>query len=188
VTDPDALADLTALHRDLIDEQEPGFYSRSDLRLTYHLKNGKTLTRAYAVFDDNSAECTAGRLRDLLRRSDVVVDCYLDPYHELTTATFQYAYINWTDPATDEFISLDFDKQAALDLWRNGLLPDLKAGAFPSIGLDDPESVFSSWPTVEFQVYWDDVGSQHLSYVVTPDCTHTLAWLAEHGFEIPGVE
>lgn len=194
VTDPDALKELTQLHRDLIGEQTPGFYSSGDLRLTYHLKNGKTITRAYSVFDDNSAECSAGRLRGLLRRADVT-DFSLDPYHEVTAASFQYADISWMQPApgetesyTGEYISRQLvDERAAMDLWENGILPDLRAGAFPHTGLDTPEAAFPSWPTVEFQLYWDDVGTQHLSYLLTPDAAHTLAWLAAHGYAIPGV-
>ena len=194
ITDADTLAALTDLHRDLIDEQEPGFYGSGDVRLTYHLKNGKTLTRSYTVRDDSSADCSAGRLRALLSRSDVF-DASLEPWHDMTAQALVEVEISWntpmpddTDDYTGQYTSFFLDDRAAMDLWQNAILPDRSAGAFPSTMLSTVEHAYPSHLAITFTLRWEDRGTQMLYYVLTPDTTHTLAWLAAHGYEIPGIE
>ena len=194
ITDADTLAALTDLHRNLIDEQEPGFYGSGDVRLTYHLKNGKTLTRSYTVRDDSSADCSAGRLRALLSRSDVF-DASLEPWHDMTAQALVEVEISWntpmpddTDDYTGQYTSFFLDDRAAMDLWQNAILPDRSAGAFPSTMLSTVEHAYPSHLAITFTLRWEDRGTQMLYYVLTPDTTHTLAWLAAHGYEIPGIE
>jgi hypothetical protein len=52
---------------------------------------------------------------------------------------------------------------------------------------DGNENELPSAPCVVIQLQWPEEGTQALNYFITPDCVNTLAWLAAHGYEIPGV-
>ena len=197
VTDPDAVRMLTELHRDLIDEQVPNVYAGSDLVVTYHLKNGKTLTRAYNLRDSSAPDSSGMRLREVLSRSEVS-DTHLNAHSDVTPQSLKSAEIEWTEQGPDDpddtdyytgqYVARQLTKADALDLYQNGILPDLEAGAFPytNIGSDVPG--FPSEPVVEFELQWKENDNQQLIYWLNADCTNTLAWLAQHGYDIPGIE
>ena len=194
ITDADDLKALTELHRDLIDRQEPVSYLLQDLTVTYHLKNGGTLQRAYQVPDVDDGNNPASRLRSLLSRSDVK-DASLEPFHALTADVLDAAWISWSEPAAGEedadvytgtCVEHQLTEKAALDLYQEGILPDWKAGAFPHRAADDADTL-PSGAMVVIRLYWEREGSQELLYCLTPDAVNTLAWLAAHGYEIPDV-
>ena len=195
VTDPDAVRMLTELHRDLIDEHSPSVYAGNDLVITYHLKNGKTLTRAYNLRDSSAPDSSGMRLREVLSRSEVS-DTHLNARSDVTPQSLKSAEIEWTEQGPDDpddtdyytgqYVARQLTKADALDLYQNGILPDLEAGAFPYTTFDDA-MWFPSEPTVDFVLEWED-GNQQLLYHLNADCTNTLAWLAQHGYESPGIE
>lgn len=196
IEDADALQALTELHRDLIEVQEPDGFGALDLQITYHMKDGSTLRRAYVVPDNGSPDDYGGRLRALLKRSDVT-DFSLVPRHAPKAEVIEFAEISWTEALegepdgelyTGEYASYQLSTTQALDLFENAILPDLEAGAFQSWAIGDYEITYPSDPKISFSLSWPDTGTQYLCYVITPEATHTLAWLAAHGYEIPGLE
>ena len=195
LTDADVIAELTDIHRELIEVQEPDLYGGVDLQVTYHLKNGRSLMRSYSVPDDGSEDGPAQRLIRLASDSEVF-DAGQEPLHEVTGSVIEYAEISWNEPAPGDpyeafysgaYVNRQFSEKEALDLFENGILPDLEAGVFPHT-FNGRTLTLPSDALIRYQLYWEDTGSQNLNYQLTPDCTHTLAWLAAHGYEIPGVE
>ena len=194
ITDADDLKALTELHRDLIDRQEPVSYLMQNLTVTYHLKNGGTLQRAYQVPDVDDGSNPASRLRSLLNRSDVK-DASLEPYRAPTEDVIGAAWVAWSEPEAGEkdadvytgtYVEQQLTEKDALDLYQEGILPDWKAGAFPHRAADDADT-FPSGAMVVIMLHWKQEGTQELVYCLTPDCVNTLAWLAAHGYEIPDV-
>ena len=113
----------------------------------------------------------------------------------MTAQALEEVEISWntpmpddTDDYTGQYTSFFLDDRAAMDLWQNAILPDRSAGAFPSTTLSTVEHAYPSHLAITFTLRWEDRGTQMLYYVLTPDTTHTLAWLAAHGYEIPGIE
>ena len=193
LTDPDDLQALTELHRGLIDQQIPTPYGSRAVEITYRLNNGKTLTRAYDFYGDASADPLFAQLRSLLSGSELF-DAYRDPYHDMAEAEFDSAEVSWTEPSlgdtgpyTGAFISRALPEKAAMSLWENGILPDLEAGAFPPVGIQSDVQAFPASPEIWITIHWEQEGTQQLHYFVTADCTNTLAWLAQHGYDIPGI-
>ena len=196
LSDPKKLETLTALHRDLIDKQEPNIYGINELTIVYHLKNGGTLERAYEIPATDEGQDLYVRLYELLNGSGVRDDSR-DPRREITAEVIRYASVSWTEPEPNQspdegvykgaYVDRHLTADAALDLMRNGILPDLEAGAFPLIN-EPSEAYLPSYPCVDMELYWQEDGSQPLHYDITPDCTHALAWLAAHGYEIPGID
>ncbi len=194
LTDSDDLKDLTDLHRDLIEVQPDGVYRAQELVITYTLKNGKTLSRAYAVNSTLATESLKSRVRELFDRADTVNSNH-DPYHELTEDVIEWAQVEWTEPADGEagaadaytgtFTTYELERADALALFENGIQPDIEAGVFPN--WDGSENELPSAPCVVIQLQWPEEGTQALNYFITPDCVNTLAWLAAHGYEIPGI-
>ena len=197
IEDADALQALTELHRDLIEVQEPDGFGAVDLQITYHMKDGSTLRRAYVVPDEPGRSGNYGdRLRTLLKRTDVM-DLSLVPMRAPTAKVIEFAEISWTKPLDDEtdseeytgdYVAHQLTAAQALDLFENAILPDLEAGAFQSWIIGEYEVVYPSAPEISFSLIWPDTGSQYLCYVITPEATHTIAWLTAHGYEIPGLE
>ena len=194
VSDEAKLETLTELHRELIEVQEPNVYGANEVTIVYHLKNGGTLERAYGLWGPDQQELS-DRLYALLNSADARDDSR-DPRHEITAEAIRYADISWTEPMPEQEPGDVYDgtyhdeqltKDAALDLIENGILPDLEAGAFPFINTP-AAAYYPSYPCADFELYWEEDGSQVLHYDITPACTHTLAWLEAHGYEIPGVE
>ena len=195
ISDKAKLETLTELHRDLIEAQHPDVYGSTEVTITYHLKNGGKIERAYGLWGDG-AQDLSDRLYALLRSTDAR-DNSRDPRHEITADAIQYADISWTEPMPEQdpedvYNGTFHDEQltgaAALDLIENGILPDLEAGAFPFINQPGAVTYYPSFPCVDFELWWDEDGTQVLHYDITAKCTHTLAWLSEHGYEIPGIE
>ena len=202
LTDPDAIKELTDIHRDLIEAQEPGItgYCGWDVQLTYHLKNGKTLTRSYWVpYDENyvppdeSKGRNDERLLRLASRGEIH-DWNQVPYHELKDRAGISAWIEYKGvraSQTGQYDSIHIEEKDALDLYENAILPDLEAGAFPHWFEDYPRTPSKAF--IEIWLSWDDTGTdelrtQCLQYDINPEATHTLAWLTDHGYEIPGLE
>lgn len=197
VSEPESLEALTTLHRDLIDAQTTSVYGVRDLTIVYHLKNGRTLSRTYQVSDYGSPDSSGTRLQELIGRSDVT-DRTLDPVHPLTdTAPIYGAEITWTEPMADEpgntdlytgtYISQGLTPELALDLYQNGVLPDLEAGAYPHWVIDGA-AYYASDPMITLHLYWDDTGTQELRYRPNAECENTLAWLQAHGYVFPELE
>ena len=198
VTDPADLEALTRLHSKLIDAQEPALYGERGLLITYHLKNGGTMVRAYDVYDSDT-ESQSSEFLALMARNDLF-DATCDLYHPLDEAVIENVSISWTAPLPGEedsegytgmYFCESLSAALAEDLLRNGILPDLEAGAFPNrtTAAVGPAAVYyPSYPMVDAELQWETEGTQSLHYDITPACTHTLAWFAAHGYEIPGVE
>ena len=194
LTDPDAIRTLTDLHRDLIEVQEPSIFSGWDLQITYHLKNGRTMSRAYYMPDSGDSDSFPKRAYRLAALGEIF-DRSLQPLHPLTPQVTEYVFVEWSEPATGEenasvytgsYMERQLTEKEWTSLYENGILPDLEAGAFPHVG--EHVEVLPSGAMVEVHLRWPEEGTQELLYCITPEATHTLAWLESHGFDLPGME
>ena len=190
LTDPDAIKELTDIHRELTETEDPESWDMV-VDVTYHLENGKTLTRSYNVVDDGSEDGTASRLLRLTDRGETF-DPTIEPLHELTGSAIRSAELKWTvtrqedsGPNIQRF-NYPLTESDVLDLYENAILPDLEAGAF-RISVVNGLRVKTDL-CIEFWVHWEDTGTQYLRYLITPEATHTIAWLTAHGCDLPELE
>ena len=126
--DPEEIALVTQLHQAVVDHREeengPQGY-RSSLDLTYHMKNGTTMTRSYTIYAESQESgqpgTTAYALEQLLADRDLVWQAYyldeaqaiLDDGGQLTGVYYSIDgdIGNWPDTSTQE-VALDSDMQA----------------------------------------------------------------------------
>lgn len=126
--DPEEIALVTQLHQAVVDHREeensPQGY-RSSLDLTYHMKNGTTMTRSYTIYAESQESgqpgSTAYALEQLLADRDLVWQAYyldeaqaiLDDGGQLTGVYYSIDgdVGNWPDTSTQE-VALDSDMQA----------------------------------------------------------------------------
>lgn len=158
--DQTQIASVAALHAQLLDEAPDG---KSDMtvNLTYTMKNGTVVRRAYRVDVDNAANADA--LRRILSDPSVFFGERADDPQALMRA------VRWINCGWEEksfAVPLAADRRALLEAF----LRDCAEGnTAQSRLLQEEESVY----TLEIQV-----GDAHTFYItIYPSCKNTVAWL-----------
>ena len=143
VTDEAYLADLITLHQSIIsgkqqqealarrwpDDREDLDYTVVDL--IYQLKNGKTLSRSYALYCTEEMWLDASSLPR--QYADIIRDPYIItlvnvPNFDVSPASVDYSYLNVYDAETLSYQTEDLTSEEAYTLYTDCILPDLQEG------------------------------------------------------------
>ena len=220
--EPDTIEDVLNLHKSLIDHKDrhesyvrtDGEYvasgsgetqMASNLTLFYHLKNGKTLMRSYKVFADNSEMedpasdiCQMEAIYNLpesLRRQ--CETSYPMLAENVMGATLRVEYPGSLNEIEQENVTLS--PEELLDLWTNGVLPDMEEGHFARTKLIPGErdwqktNVELTFILVRDRAEFDRTGGsseamEWHSYTIEMDSVHTLEWIRLHTRLVPSAE
>ena len=171
--DPEEIALVTQLHQAVVDHREeengPQGY-RSSLDLTYHMKNGTTMTRSYTIYAESQESgqpgTTAYALEQLLADRDLVWQAYyldeaqalLDDGGQLTGVYYSIDgdVGNWPDTSTQE-VALDSDMQArpSQEIAPSDM-PMTDASSTPADGEDTAQTDWNFYGD-DAQELWDAV-------------------------------
>ena len=201
LTDPVSIAAYCDFHRGLVAHKAENERDSSvrywNMPLTYTLKNGRTIQRAYRLINNEGSQADPdsdlNRYQALANVPEVLMNRATAGGRDVTADTVARAHVNisrydetrgWTG---DE---LTLTPEQALDLYRTGILPDAQAG---NIGLWFPyesEQCRDLQSTVsvtleltplpksdaEGSYYWDSV----IDLNVLMNSANTLRWLKEN--------
>ena len=212
--EPDSIEDVLTLHESLIAHKarhESYVYTGGDyiargngqtqmatnLTLRYRLKSGKTLVRDYKVCADNdemenpeSDICRIEAIYNLpesLRRQ--CETGYPIGENTVIAASLHASVPGPMGDLQQENVTLSPDE--LMDLWTNGVLPDVEEGHFARTRLFDIEQDWQETNIeLNFMLVKDreqfesrgvmDSGVEWHDYVVAADSFHTLEWIREH--------
>ena len=214
LSEPETIEAVLKMHQNLIEHKdwhetaansrgeyvsstEDGYQISRNLYLSYQLKNGKTVWRGYRVFGTNKEmESPAS---DLVQMEELfnLPECMKKrcaTVYPMTPENVVQAYLHVERGDASGAIRQDntrLEPEELLDLWANGVLPDLAENHFgrcsffgtngtwekTDVGLtfmlvEDAESFYRAGGNAE-QTEWHD-------YQIGADAVHTIAWIREH--------
>lgn len=195
---PENIRELTEIHRQILSHKAELDSLGGGRSIRYVLKNGRVITRSYALLADqdqiNDPESDWGRLQKLLncqealeRRTELRV--------ELRPENVQYFDVSWTSMENGRQVEHNryFSPEEALDYLENAMKADVAAGSLGRRYLADSEEYLRTATNVRviLNLYdaslrekglaaWDD-----LYLTVFMDSQESIRWLREH---IPELE
>ena len=173
------LNDISKSSRDMWDGDK-NYYS---LDLKYTLKNGKTVSRSYVIEETRSE---AKQYIELME-SDVVRNSLCEFFSKFTTGDVANSSISYRT-SNGEWYSCDLTAEQALDLYKNGMDPDIRAGKISFSYLDNEDD--DERPTV-----WIEFDEQNgveyncvdFNATISPDCSNTIQWFKDNfGVDLNG--
>lgn len=198
--DTDNVARTQALHQSIVahkalHEQTVSYRGRN-LTLTYTLKNGKTLTRAYEIADDSSQyteNSDLKRLEDLFNTEEAQLSNEnLHPSIPVTRDNISYARVLYYT-ADGTYTEQELTPAQALELYETAIVPDCAEGTLGRRWLILDETYAATVYDVEInielnqRVTADKYTSESLYFHPQTDSPRTVAWLQAHGFNLTHV-
>lgn len=191
---PEAIETMRELHKSLFSHRTLHVNSteKTWVSLNYVLKDGSTVSRRYYVSVEEAQKAPdsdARRLEALLNSPDVRNDGHVAEI-DVTPESIDYAHVSYTDRETDEYQEQPLTAGEAYALYRDGILPDLEAGAFGGAHLftDEAYEDGAYGADVEIWLYWTDADGaekgQALDFFLTPASKNTIAWLEAHEIHV----
>lgn len=185
-TDPDVYNDYAYWAYDY------GGYGSVQVQIDYNLRNGKTLSRAYTLY-------SAVKSDDIQKLSDIInskeaVEIRKMLSVAVTTQNVSYCTITSYDAESDEYNNFELTPEEAVDLYTNGVLPDIASGALGNIWLDNTvkvnglsykEAVTNCNFSFELneRVSTGEYNYEYFETTITVNAEKTLAWLEAYGIE-----
>lgn len=176
-----------------------------NLSMRYRLKNGKTLMREYKIYADNDemadpnsdisqTEAIYNQTESLQRQCETENPMKAE---NVVMASLNVDYPGLKDSVKQENVTLS--PEELLDLWTNGVLPDLEEGHFAHTKLFPGEQAWQktnvelTFILVRDRREFDRTGGaseamEWHSYTVETDSSHTLEWIRQNTQLVPGAE
>ena len=182
-------AALCQLHKSILSHKDKhqNFDSETDyydyVRISYHLKNGYELKREYPI---NLSSCKEdGLMLEELLNKDYAVKDRTSLDIPVNSDTIGYSCLDYYDTESDEWCCIEFSRAEALDFYENGILPDIKAGAYGYASFVPGSKYEKEWLPADFSM---DVlrGNENndicdsLYIDINTDAVNTLNWILEH--------
>ncbi len=144
--------------------------------LEYVLENGKIVRRSYDLKDERPE---AKQYVELME-SDLMRNARCEIYSKFTAddvagSAISYALVD------NDWYSCDLTDEQAIDLYKNGIEPDIKAGkiSFSNVVSEDEVNP----PTIWFE-FDEEIGGEYncmeFYATVTPECTNTIQWFKDN--------
>ena len=162
------------------------------LRLSYTLKNGKTIDRVYNIYCGITDDCDV--LSDIVNCEEAV-QRRKSLKIEVSKDTVSYANISYYDKETRQYTGYTLSPEIATELFKTCIVPDIENKALGNIWIN------SNYSTVNGKSYYDEVyacnidielskrdasgeyNNEYFNTTVTVSAVKTLEWLADHGIE-----
>ncbi len=194
----DNIALVTQLHKSIMSNRAIHSVATgadyADLRMTYDLTNGGSLTRYYQVsrtqaqIDDPDSDINL--LQAVINLQEAIENRKATSI-EVTEKNISNAGINYYDAETNSHLSYELTAEEAYDLYQNCILPDIKAGALGRVWLYSGSDYYSRVYDVDISMeLYDRSGpvneaegfvAENYGYfhtTLTTDAANTLAWIA----------
>ncbi len=191
LSEPEEIAAAEVLHRAVIADKEAcDRFIGTDLRITYMLQNGKTITREYTLpletrlnpdSFQRQAEALLNRPSAILAR--VSFDVPFDRQHfRFAAVSYCYRTENDMEPIRNEQQDLTFEESESLYL--EGILPDAEAGTIGLAHLVQDEAYYDNTYVGGIDFYFasdpDYMYSRIMNITIETASENTLRWLQEH--------
>ncbi len=199
----ESLALVERAHRGFVEHKDSSDRGISDnLTLSYTLKNGETLTRSYPLWLIQNWE---GSNREELEAVEAMLNCsealeerfaaeippegpdggYIQVTSYLTERPGDDPYASY--PIEEKTERIDLSREELQSLYREGILPDLRAGRMGRIWVlsDGDQKRLVSNVSLRLQVETENGGYQSSGWNVCLDAENCIRWLRENkGIEI----